>query len=81
MLHQAHSLKTSGIIKRMRSYSLDSAVELSFRNRSADDYVFESTHRDVASRIELSWTLSVDVAKSLLLLVVGKLYRERNTHF
>ena len=58
---------------RIESYSSDSTVKFGLRDRGIHDYVFECADRNVTSRVEFNWALSVDVAKSLLLLVVSQL--------
>lgn len=64
----------------MRSVALDSAVELDLGDGLVDHHVFVGAHRHVSAGIELSRLLGVDMAETLLLLIVGELNREGGTH-
>jgi hypothetical protein len=64
----------------IRSYSLDSAVELNFGNGLVDNYVLVGADGHVSAGVELDGFLSVDMAETLLLLVVRDLDRRGITH-
>ena len=66
---------------RIESYSSDSTVKFGLRDGGIHDYIFECADRNVTSRVEFDWSLSVDVTKSLLLLVIGQLNQRNLTHF
>lgn len=66
---------------RIESYSSDSTVKFGLRDGGVHNNVFECADGNVPSRVEFDWALSVDVAKSLLLLVVGQLNQWNLTHF
>lgn len=64
----------------MRSVSLDPAVELDLGDGLINHHVLIGAHGHISAGIELCGLLSVDVSKTLLLLVVGDLSREGITH-
>jgi hypothetical protein len=64
----------------LRSHALDPAVELDLGDRLIHNHVLIGAHRHVSAGIELGGLLSIDVAETLLLLVVGDLSREESTH-